>query len=55
MDDELADWVRAEEFNARGLTDSDDLFEGGGINKSTAAIATALLAIGAAYWWSQRK
>lgn len=55
MDDELADWVRAEEFNARGMNDSDDLFEDKGISKSTAAIATALLALGAAYWWSQRK
>ena len=27
MDEELADWVRAEEFNARGLVDSDDLFD----------------------------
>lgn len=57
MDKELADWVRAEEFNARGLVDSDDLFEESsrGISKSTAAIATAVLALGAAYWWSQRK
>ena len=57
MDEELADWVRAEEFNARGLLDSDDLFEESskGISKSTAAIATAVLALGAAYWWSQRK
>ena len=57
MDDELADWVRAEEFNARGLTDSDDLFDESstGISKSTAAIDTAILALGAAYWWSQRK
>jgi hypothetical protein len=57
MDEELADWVRAEEFNARGLTDSDDLFDESstGISKSTAAIATAVLALGAAYWWSQRK
>ena len=57
MDRELADWVRAEEFNARGLTDSDDLFDESstGISKSTAAIATAVLALGAAYWWSQRK
>jgi len=57
MDEELADWVRAEEFNARGLVDSDDLFDESsrGISKSTAAIATAVLALGAAYWWSQRK
>ena len=57
MDKELADWVRAEEFNARGLVDSDDLFDESsrGISKSTAAIATAVLALGAAYWWSQRK
>ncbi len=56
-DEELADWVRAEEFNARGLVDSDDLFDESsrGISKSTAAIATAVLALGAAYWWSQRK
>ena len=55
MDEDLADWVRAEEFNARGMNDSDDLFEEKGISKSTAAIATALLALGAAYLWSQRK
>ena len=57
MDKDLADWVRAEEFNARGLVDSDDLFDESsrGISKSTAAIATAVLALGAAYWWSQRK
>lgn len=56
-DEELADWVSAEEFNARGMVDSDDLFEESsrGISKSTAAIATAVLALGAAYWWSQRK
>ena len=36
-DEELADWVRAEEFNARGLVDSDDLFDESsrGISKST--------------------
>jgi len=57
MDKDLADWVRAEEFNARGMVDSDDLFDESsrGISKSTAAIATAVLALGAAYWWSQRK
>jgi len=56
-DEELADWIAAEEFNARGFLDSDDLFEESsrGISKSTAAIATAVLALGAAYWWSQRK
>jgi len=56
-DEELADWISAEEFNARGFLDSDDLFEESsrGISKSTAAIATAVLALGAAYWWSQRK
>ena len=51
----LADWVRAEEFAARGMVDSDDLFGKAGISKSTAAIATAVLALGAAWWWSQRK
>jgi hypothetical protein len=51
----LADWVRAEEFAARGMVDSDDLFGRAGISKSTAAIATAVLALGAAWWWSQRK
>ena len=52
---DLADWVSAEEFEARGLVDSDDLFGRAGVSKSTAAIATAILALGAAWWWSQRK
>ena len=52
---DLADWVKAEEFAARGMVDSDDLFDKTGISKSTAAIATAVLALGAAWWWSQRK
>ena len=52
---DLADWVKAEEFAARGMVDSDDLFGKAGISKSTAAIATAVLALGAAWWWSQRK
>lgn len=43
-------------MNARGLVDSDDLFDKrSGISRSTAAIATAVIALSAAYLWSQRK
>jgi len=55
-DAELADWVSAEEMEARGLVDSDDLFDNKPrISRSTAAIATAVIALSAAYLWSQRK
>jgi len=54
--EEMADWVSAEQMEARGLLDSDDLFESKSrISKSTAAIATAVIALSAAYLWSQRK
>lgn len=54
--EEMADWVSAEEMEARGLVDSDDLFEKKSkISRSTAAIATAVIALSAAYLWSQRK
>lgn len=53
----LADWVAAEEFEAKGFA---DLAEGMGSDegidwKTTGAVATALLAISAAYFWANRK
>ena len=55
MDEDLADWVRAEEFNARGLVDIDDMLEDNSDWRPAAAIGAALLAIGVSYWWANKK
>ena len=58
MNRELAQWVKAEQFEARGFLDMDEMVEDDDANwdlKAKAAVGVAVLAIGVAYWWANRK
>jgi len=56
-DPQFADWVAAEEFEAKGFADlADNMGDDNSSDwKTTGAIVTALLAISATYFWANRK